>query len=98
METSPLRSIRIRFCLGNFGEKASFQTSKDLKRLSTSSGVDDESLINRPGLVIPYNDESAPPTRAAGVEVSQSVFQAFDRMLSLFDKLSGINEVSQGSQ
>ena len=61
----------------------------------TGSGVFDESILNKPGLIIPHNDGFA-PTREPGMDVQPSVFQAFDRMRDAFEKLSGINDVSQG--
>jgi hypothetical protein len=60
------------------------------------SGVFDESIVNKPGLVIPYN-EGSEPHREPGIEVQGSVFAAFDRMQQVFDKVSGVNEVSQGA-
>ena len=59
------------------------------------SGVFDESIVNKPGLVIPYN-EGSEPSREMGLDVQASVFQAFDRMQQVFDKLSGVNDVSRG--
>ena len=60
------------------------------------SGVFDQSIVNKPGLVIPYN-EGSEPTRERGTDVQASVFQAFDRMREVFDKISGINDVSRGA-
>ena len=60
-----------------------------------NSGVYDESIIAKPGLIIPHN-EGAEPTREPGMDVQPSIFQAFDRMRDVFDKISGIHEVSQG--
>lgn len=60
-----------------------------------NSGVFDESIVNKPGLVIPHN-EGAAPMREPGMEVQASVFQAFDRARDNFDKISGIHDVSQG--
>lgn len=62
-----------------------------------SSNVDDYSLINKVGLVIPHTD-GAPPQRLPGMEVPSSVFQALDRALELFDKIAAIHEVSMGAQ
>jgi hypothetical protein len=59
------------------------------------SGVFSESLINKPGLIIDHND-GFEPTRERGADVQPSIFQAFDRMQNVFDKISGIHEVSQG--
>jgi hypothetical protein len=62
----------------------------------TGSGVFSESIVNKPGLIIDYNDGFA-PTREPGIDVQPSVFQAFDRMRDVFEKISGINEVTQGA-
>jgi hypothetical protein len=59
------------------------------------SGVFDETIVNKPGLVIPYN-EGSEPHREPGTDVQPSIFQALDRMLPYFDKISGIHDVSQG--
>jgi hypothetical protein len=59
------------------------------------SGVFDESIVNKPGLIIPYNDGHE-PHREPGMDVQPSVFQAFDRMQGVFDKISGVHDVSQG--
>lgn len=63
----------------------------------TGSGVFSESLINQPGLVIDYNDGHE-PTRERGAEVQASIFQALDRLYNYFEKISGVNEVTQGAQ
>jgi hypothetical protein len=62
----------------------------------TGSGVFSESIVNKPGLIIDHNDGFA-PMREPGVDVQPSVFQAFDRMRDVFEKISGINEVTQGA-
>ena len=63
----------------------------------TGSGVFSDSLTNEPGLVIDYV-EGFEPRREQGVEVQASFFQAFDRLRDVFEKLSGVNEVTQGAQ
>jgi hypothetical protein len=62
----------------------------------TGSGVFSDSIVNRPGLVIDYND-GFEPTRERGEDVQPSIFQTFDRMLPIFDKISGVNDVTQGA-
>ena len=60
------------------------------------SGVFSESIINKPGLIIDHND-GFEPRRESGADVQPSIFQAFDRMRDVFDKISGVNEVTQGA-
>ena len=59
------------------------------------SGVFSDSIMNKPGLIIDYND-GAEPHREMGVDVQSSVFSALDRIQSIFDKISGQNDISQG--
>lgn len=61
----------------------------------TGSGVFSDSIVNRPGLVIDYND-GFEPRREQGEDVQPSIFAIFDRMLQAFDKVSGVNEVTRG--
>jgi len=61
----------------------------------TGSGVFSDSIVNRPGLVIDYND-GFEPRREQGADVQPSIFAIFDRMLQAFDKVSGVNEVTRG--
>ncbi len=62
-----------------------------------SSNVDNDSLINKQGLVIPHTDEF-PPIRLPGMEIPSSVFALLDRSLEIFKQVSGIYEVSMGAQ
>lgn len=62
----------------------------------TGSGVDSDSLINRPGLVIDHNPGQA-PVRQQGMEVQPSFYATLDRMINYFDKISGIHDVSRGA-
>ncbi|TFG82025.1 MAG: hypothetical protein E4G74_03290 [Erysipelotrichales bacterium] len=61
----------------------------------TTSGVFDSSLKAKPGLVIPHHLGSE-PRRMQGSEIPSSMFAAFDRAREIFDKISGVNDVSQG--
>lgn len=62
----------------------------------TGSGVFSDSIVNRPGLVIDHND-GFEPKRERGEDVQPSIFQTFDRMRDVFEKISGVNEVTQGA-
>jgi hypothetical protein len=63
----------------------------------TGSGVFSETLTNQPGLVIDHNDGFA-PQRERGSEVQSSIFAALDRFKQDFEKISGVNEVTQGAE
>jgi hypothetical protein len=63
----------------------------------TSSGVDTENLVNAPGLVVEKN-EGTEVRRESGVQLQPFILQTLDRLVELFDKISGINDVSQGAQ
>ena len=61
-----------------------------------SSNVEDDSLINKTGLVIPHTDEH-PPIRLPGIEIPSSLFALLDRTLAIYDKIAAIHEVSMGA-
>lgn len=62
----------------------------------TGSGVFSDSIVNRPGLVIDYND-GFEPRRERGEDIQPSIFQTLDRLQNMFEKISGVNEVSEGA-
>jgi hypothetical protein len=62
----------------------------------TGSGVFSDTITNQPGLVIDHND-GFEPRREMGEDVQPSVWQAFDRIQNVFEKISGVNEVTQGA-
>jgi hypothetical protein len=64
--------------------------------VSTSSGIEAESITNQPGLVLEHTPGN-PPIRQPGVEVQGSMFSTLDRMLEYFDKISGVHDVSRGA-
>jgi hypothetical protein len=64
--------------------------------VSTASGVEPESILNQPGLIIPHTPGN-PPVRQPGMEVQGSLFATLDRITQYFDKISGINDVSRGA-
>lgn len=63
--------------------------------VSTDSGVDTNNLFNVPGSVVEKNP-SGEVRREAGVGMPPHILALFDRVTDLFDKISGIYEVSQG--
>lgn len=66
----------------------------------STSGVDDDTLVNRPGLVVPYDPSAsgAKPERQEGVGLQPFVLQLVDRMEQWFDSLGPSQDVSRGSQ
>jgi hypothetical protein len=65
--------------------------------IPTSTGIDPENLVNRPGLNVEF-DGDTPPTRQEGVQLQPYVLQMIDRMADWFDSVSGAQEVSRGVQ
>lgn len=63
----------------------------------SSSGVDPDSLTNRPGLNVEYDGET-PPQRMEGVNLQPFVLQLFDRISEIFDSISGSQDVTRGVQ
>lgn len=65
--------------------------------VDTAAGVDTDNIVNAPGLVIEKN-EGTEVRRESGVQLQPFILQTFDRLVEVFDKISGINDVSQGAQ
>jgi len=63
----------------------------------TGSGVFSDSIVNRPGLVIDYND-GYEPRRERGEDIQGSLFALLDRLENMFERVSGVNEVSIGAE
>lgn len=65
----------------------------------SSSGIDPDNLLNKPGLVIEHDGgpESA-PHREPGVQLQPFVLQLIDKMAQWFDTLGGSNDVTRGVQ
>jgi len=61
----------------------------------STSGVDTDNLINRPGLVV-EKEPGSEVRREEGVQLQPYVLQMIDRMKSWFDDISGSGEVSRG--
>jgi hypothetical protein len=61
----------------------------------TSSGVDPDTLVNRPGLNIEY-DGDTPPRREEGVQLQPYVLQMIDKMAEWFDSIAGSQDVTRG--
>lgn len=64
-------------------------------KVPSSSSVDADNLINKPGLVLEY-DGDVPPTREEGVQLQPYVLQLIDRLEQWFNGISGRTDVSQG--
>jgi hypothetical protein len=63
----------------------------------TSSGVDPDSLTNRPGLNVEFDGDN-PPQRVEGVQLQPYVLQVFDKISQIFDSISGSEDVTRGVQ
>lgn len=60
----------------------------------STSNVDEEMIVNRPGLIITYDD--TPPQRVEGVQLQPYVMQIFEQVRSLMDELAGANDITRG--
>lgn len=64
----------------------------------STSGVEDDTLVNRPGLVVPYDPlNGAKPERQEGVQLQPHVLQMIDRMAEWFDSIAGSQDVTRGA-
>jgi len=59
------------------------------------SGVEDDQLENRTGLVIPHNRE-APPQRIEGVNLQPWVSQFIDKFADWFNQVGGSQDITRG--
>lgn len=65
--------------------------------IPTSTGIDAENLVNKPGLNIEY-DGSAPPERLPGVQLQPYVMELVDKMAQWFDTIGGSQDITRGVQ
>lgn len=65
--------------------------------VDADSGVDTDNLVNAPGIIVEKN-RGTEVRRESGVQLQPFILQTLDRLVEMFDKISGINEVSQGAQ
>ncbi len=63
--------------------------------LDSTSGIDGDSLFNRPGLIV-EKEPGSEVRREAGVQLQPFVMQLIDRMEQWFNSLSGEGDVSRG--
>jgi hypothetical protein len=63
--------------------------------IPSSSGVEEGSFHNAPGMQIPY-DGTEPPRRAEGVQLQPFVMQIIDRVENWFNGIAGSPDVSRG--
>lgn len=63
--------------------------------IPTSTGVDPDNLVNRPGLNVEYDGDN-PPRREEGVQLQPFVLQMIDKMADWFDSISGSQDVTRG--
>jgi hypothetical protein len=60
------------------------------------SGIDTQNLSNQPGLIVEHNG-AAPPHRESGVMPSPVLQSMLNQFMEIYDKISGINDVSRGA-
>jgi hypothetical protein len=65
-------------------------------KVPLSSGVDTQNMTNQPGLIIPHNAGSE-PKREPGVMPSPVLQSMLNQFMQIYDKISGINDVSRGA-
>lgn len=65
--------------------------------IPTSSGVDPDNLVNRPGLNIEFDGQN-PPTRQEGTQLQPYILQMIDKMEDWFNSISGSQDVTRGVQ
>lgn len=70
-------------------------TGNPIWLIPSTSGIDPDTLTNRPGLNVEF-DGDTPPTRQEGAQLQPFVLQMIDRMQEWFDSLSGNRDVTQG--
>jgi hypothetical protein len=66
-------------------------------KVHSSTGIDTENLVNRPGLIVEWDGEKE-PTREEGTQLQPYVLQMIDRMAEWFDSVAGTQDVSRGVQ
>ncbi len=65
--------------------------------IPTSTGIDPENLINKPGLNIEF-DGDKPPERLPGVQLQPYVMEIIDKMAQWFDTIGGSQDITRGVQ
>jgi hypothetical protein len=64
--------------------------------VDSDSGVDTDNIVNQPGLVVEKNPNTE-VRRESGVQLQPFILQTLDRLVNLFDQISGVNDVSRGA-
>jgi hypothetical protein len=65
-------------------------------KVPLESGVDTQNLTNQPGLIVEHNG-AAPPSREPGIMPSPVLQSMLNQFMQIYDKISGINDVSRGA-
>ena len=74
-------------------------TGNPIWMVPSSSGIDVENMVNRPGLIVEYdNGAEGKPTREEGVGLQPFVMQIIDKMAQWFDSIGGSQDVTRGVQ
>ncbi len=67
--------------------------------IPSSSGIDVENMVNRPGLQVEYdNGQEGKPERLEGVGLQPYVMQLIDKMAEWFDSVAGSQDITRGAQ
>lgn len=72
-------------------------TGNPIWLVPSSSGVDPDTLTNRPGLNVEFDGDD-PPQRVEGAGLQPFVLQLFDKVSEIFDSISGSQDVTRGVQ
>lgn len=65
--------------------------------IPSGSGVDPDSLTNRPGLNVEFDGEN-PPVRQEGTQLQPYIMQMFDKVAEVFDSIAGSQDITRGVQ
>lgn len=63
--------------------------------IPSTSGIDPDTIINRPGANWEYDGDS-PPSRLEGVGLPPFIMQLYEKCLDVYQTISGSSDVSQG--
>ena len=67
--------------------------------IPSSSGIDEENMVNRPGLQVVYdNGAEGRPERVEGVALQPYVMQIIEKMGQWFDTIGGSQDITRGVQ
>jgi hypothetical protein len=62
----------------------------------TSSGIDPETIFNRPGLVLETEDDGAGVRRVEGAQLQPFIMQMIEKLKTWFDDVAGSTDITRG--